>query len=646
MRFALLSLSLLISGSAAAQSFDAHGFAMASDDGDLADLLTTWRPERQALGAFGFSGLFEYAKAPFVQYRSVNGGDPMREPLLDNAFALNLGFHAGLHERVGVALTGPIYFTSSGLDGAQGPSAGDFRLSVPVGLVLAGDDEGGFGLSAVPFANLPIGAQERYQGDGGFGGGALLAAGWRGGPLDVSYNLGIETGPSPDLYNLQASTQLLTGLGGSFAVSETLAVRAEASFRPGLGKNEVAGAGSPGELLVSARGVPSGPGGLSWTAGGSLGVTPGASAASFRLFAGVGYAIGKERDLDGDGFADHEDACPEEAETRNDYKDDDGCPDMLANVRVKVTHPEGGPMAGVPVRLGEEIVGRTDANGELVLEGRMPGEAVEFGLEPSKKTGVAGYVDTAMTLVEGDNELSFDLVWLPGAVRVITRSNEGNIVDATVSFLGPEHLEPEPLGEDGEEIFVLSPGDWTLLISAESFGTERKALTIEANQLSLVVVEVVLSPAVVQMTTEEVVILEQVQFDVDEATIKPESERLLTEVANNLLVNPEITRVEVQGHTDSQGKNSYNLDLSQRRVDAVLEFLKAAGVPDARIVSVGYGESCPLADNRTQEGRALNRRVQFIILEPAPEGGVPCHDGNPARRAESVTIERTIEVEQ
>ena len=303
-------------------------------------------------------------------------------------------------------------------------------------------------------------------------------------------------------------------------------------------------------------------------------------------------------------------------------------------------------MAGVPVLIDDQEVGRTNELGELVLEGRMPGDSVSLALEPSERTGVAEHFQGSITLEEGQTDVDVDLVWLPGAVRVVTRTDQGEIVDARVSFMGPSTVAERDLGEDGEEVFVLAPGDWRLLIRAESFGTERKDLTIAPNQLSLVVVEVVMAPAIVQLTTEEVVILEQVQFDLDKDTIRPESEALLNEVANNLLANPEIVRVEVQGHTDSQGRDGYNLDLSQRRVDSVLEFLKRAGLADERIVSVGYGEACPLADNRTEEGRAINRRVQFIIVEPMPAEGVPCHDGTPARRAESITIERTIEVEQ
>ena len=60
---------------------------------------------------------------------------------------------------------------------------------------------------------------------------------------------------------------------------------------------------------------------------------------------------------------------------------------------------------------------------------------------------------------------------------------------------------------------------------------------------------------------------------------------------------------------------------------------------------MGYGEGCPIDTNKTDEGRANNRRVQFIITDPVPASGVPCQDGNPARRAEAITIERTETVQ-
>jgi outer membrane protein OmpA-like peptidoglycan-associated protein len=97
----------------------------------------------------------------------------------------------------------------------------------------------------------------------------------------------------------------------------------------------------------------------------------------------------------------------------------------------------------------------------------------------------------------------------------------------------------------------------------------------------------------------------------------------LNNVAKVLKAHPEVSKVTVEGHTDDQGDDAYNQDLSQRRAQAVVDFLVAAGVPADVFVAVGYGESRPVVPKKTKKARAANRRVEFKLegisaAQPAP----------------------------
>lgn len=106
--------------------------------------------------------------------------------------------------------------------------------------------------------------------------------------------------------------------------------------------------------------------------------------------------------------------------------------------------------------------------------------------------------------------------------------------------------------------------------------------------------------------------LENVNFEFNKARITPESEQVLDQAVQMLGANPNIT-VSVDGHTDSIGSERYNLRLSQRRAEAVRDYLVSRGISAGRLAPVGKGESAPIASNKTAEGRSQNRRVEFVV---------------------------------
>lgn len=104
--------------------------------------------------------------------------------------------------------------------------------------------------------------------------------------------------------------------------------------------------------------------------------------------------------------------------------------------------------------------------------------------------------------------------------------------------------------------------------------------------------------------------LEHVNFEFDSAVLTAESKASLNEAAK-IMVRHSDAKIEVAGHTDSQGNDEYNMGLSQRRAQAVADYLIANGANAANIFVKGYGETEPVADNGTKEGRAANRRVEL-----------------------------------
>src|SRR5207302_6469869 len=129
--------------------------------------------------------------------------------------------------------------------------------------------------------------------------------------------------------------------------------------------------------------------------------------------------------------------------------------------------------------------------------------------------------------------------------------------------------------------------------------------------------------AKLDLKTHQIVILDKVFFDTNKATIKKVSFGLLDQVAQILRGHSDL-KVEIQGHTDSQGDMDRNIALSKERAESVRTYLIKKGVDPARMISGGYGPTVPIADNKSKAGREANRRVEFhIIDEPKPEKKKP-----------------------
>ena len=114
-----------------------------------------------------------------------------------------------------------------------------------------------------------------------------------------------------------------------------------------------------------------------------------------------------------------------------------------------------------------------------------------------------------------------------------------------------------------------------------------------------------------RMATDGKFITYGITFDVGKAVIKPESMGEINRIVKLMNDNPEL-KFEVQGHTDNTGSAAQNQTLSEQRAKAIVDKLVEMGIAANRLSSVGKGQTSPLADNSTNEGRAKNRRVEFI----------------------------------
>lgn len=118
------------------------------------------------------------------------------------------------------------------------------------------------------------------------------------------------------------------------------------------------------------------------------------------------------------------------------------------------------------------------------------------------------------------------------------------------------------------------------------------------------------------LRNKKIEIDEKVQFEVNQAIIKPESYELLEDVAQVMRDNPQVKHVAIEGHASADGDDAQNLKLSDERAKAVMAHLVAKGKIDpARLTAEGFGEKRPIADNNTEEGREKNRRVEFNVVD-------------------------------
>ncbi|HLT31699.1 MAG TPA: OmpA family protein [Myxococcaceae bacterium] len=276
-------------------------------------------------------------------------------------------------------------------------------------------------------------------------------------------------------------------------------------------------------------------------------------------------------DADGDGIPDHLDKCPNAAEDMDGFEDDDGCPDPDNDGDGLLDSVDKCPdVAGPPTNYGCPIV---DADGDGIND--------DVDQCPNEPEDMDGFEDE-----DGCPDIDNDNDGIPDTLDKCP--NEAGIAE----LQGCPDKDSDGDGiPDRLDACPDQPG-----IEAEK-GCPKQYATIVVKQ-------------------DKIEIKQQINFRSGSASITGKgSAAVIDDVAQAMADNPQIRKLRIEGHTDSQGSASSNLKLSQRRAEAVMLALIKRKVDPARMIAIGYGEEQPIEDNSTAAGRAANRRTEFTIVE-------------------------------
>ena len=221
-------------------------------------------------------------------------------------------------------------------------------------------------------------------------------------------------------------------------------------------------------------------------------------------------------------------------------------------------------------------------------------------------------------------EVQCELVALPrvgGMAGRVVNAEGAPVTGASVELSGPGSRTIST-GPDGRfTVTEMPPGTYTVKVDAEDFLIKTEQVEIVARENAQPEIRLVERPrrALVRLRNRDIQIRRKINFATDSAEILPSSEPLLLEIADVIIRHPELTKIEIQGHTDNRGSDARNNELSQQRAESVRTWLMGNGIDGGRLEARGYGPSRPLVPNITPANRARNRGVQFMIETRAEE---------------------------
>jgi len=205
--------------------------------------------------------------------------------------------------------------------------------------------------------------------------------------------------------------------------------------------------------------------------------------------------------------------------------------------------------------------------------------------------------------------------------RVIDSESKAGIPNASVVVKDKTGKEFRATTDStgGFKVEGLAPGAASVKTEADKFFAGGSEVEIKSKENVGADVTMSAKPKVASVAVQgkEIVIKKQILFEKDSSQIKGESNQLMSEIVDVFQRNPNIRKVEIQGHTDNTGTPDHNMQLSQARAESVRAWLTQHGIEAGRLEAKGYGQTRPRVPNVTAGNRAMNRRVQFIITDRA-----------------------------
>jgi OmpA-OmpF porin, OOP family len=263
----------------------------------------------------------------------------------------------------------------------------------------------------------------------------------------------------------------------------------------------------------------------------------------------------------------------------------------------------------------ENVNLKSDGNGGYKTE--LP-EVSECTVSASAEGFTPQQQSFKVPLLSADTTINVDLFLTPIPKQLML---VGNIYDAKTEKQIPAHLDIVMKGDKKSGVKLEAPkgsyeqpiaklGWYVLTVSASGYLNGIDSVWINDQEVTPVVKDMYLQPIEVGVTVR----LKNIYFDFDKTTLKKESFVELNKVVEFLKTNPSV-EIEISGHTDSKGADDYNLNLSQGRSQAVVDYIIGQGIDSYRLTAHGYGEAKPIDTNDTDDGRANNRRVEFTIVK-------------------------------